>query len=156
MFLGAGMGTLGKPAAERCKQEAFPHGSPTAIFPLSQGAQCLNRLPCWGRGGGGRGRRGASRPASGSCPPLSPQHEGRWRMGNWATKGRGTLSGSPRIRLQSHGKPEAAGGCFGGERGGQDSESDSRHRPGCSVQRHGRQGTPVPPFPHPIPPTPRS
>lgn len=44
------------------------------------------------------GGEGGHRLASGSCPHHSPQHEGRWRMGNWATSGRRTVRAQAQVR----------------------------------------------------------
>lgn len=44
------------------------------------------------------GGEGGHRLASGFCPHHSPQHEGRWRMGNWATSGRRTVRAQAQVR----------------------------------------------------------
>lgn len=44
------------------------------------------------------GGEGGHRLASGSFPHHSPQHEGRWRMGNWATSGWRTVRAQAQVR----------------------------------------------------------
>lgn len=127
MFLRSWDGKVGKPAAARGKQEAFPHRSPDSYFLALSGCpdrgdktQCLGQAAMLGEVAGRQlgeaewGSRG--RPASDSCPPRPPQPSVARRQvadGKLGHAGRGRPEPSLRTGLS----PGGARGCgsFPGE-----------------------------------------